>query len=255
MGDTTGSHHDVVRRSFRAQTAQFEGPSSPFAARGDAAVAWVGPLHSDDLVLEVACGAAHVAEPIAPFVRQVVGLDLTRELLHIGAARLAEHGVVNVLLQEGDAEALPFVDGSFDMVVCRSSLHHFGDPGRAVAEMRRVARRGGRVVVSDLVVPVGADRGDFDRLHRLLDASHVRCLTESELDAVCATGADVDHAETTDVRLPLGIAITEQSDADAVVAALRGEMAGGDATGFEPAADGDALTVVFRTRVVRVRRD
>ncbi len=54
--------------------------------------------------------------------------------------------------QEGDATALPFVDASFDLVFCRTAVHHFPDPAVVVAEMARVCRPGGRVAIADLIV-------------------------------------------------------------------------------------------------------
>src|SRR5262245_37434845 len=138
---TTEDHDAVVRDSFEQQADLFTGDDSPFARRTP--IAWFGTLAPDMAVLEVACGAAHVAEELAPHVRQVVGVDLTRALLDLGAERLRGAGVKNVLLQEGDATALPFLDASFDLVVCRAALHHFVDPERLVAEMARVCRPGG----------------------------------------------------------------------------------------------------------------
>jgi len=82
-----------------------------------------------------------------------MGIDLTVALLELGAARLAAANVRNVVLQEGNAEALPFVADSFDLVYCLAALHHIGDPVRAVEEMTRVCRPGGRVVLSDLITP------------------------------------------------------------------------------------------------------
>src|SRR3981081_4425917 len=124
---TASGHDDVVRQSFRQQIGLFSGPDSPFARR-EGAMGWLEPLDPEMIVLEVACGAAHVAETAASSVRQVVGVDLTPELLDLRTARMREAGIENVLLQEGNAEVLPFVDRSFDVVFCRSSLHHFEDP-------------------------------------------------------------------------------------------------------------------------------
>jgi ubiquinone/menaquinone biosynthesis C-methylase UbiE len=134
---------------------------------------WVEPLDEHMIVLDVACGAAHVAEELAPHVRQVVGLDLTPDLLRLGADRLREAGVGNVLLQEGNAADLPFLDQSFDLVLCRSALHHFRHPSDMVREMARVCRRGGRVVVSDMVAPNAEVKEAFDDVHRHLDPSHM----------------------------------------------------------------------------------
>src|SRR5205823_520870 len=134
------------------QVALFSGPDSPFARRADQ-LGWIGPLTLDMIVLDVACGAAHASEPLAAEVRQVVGIDITPALLMLGAQRLRAAGIRNVLLQEANAEALPFLDESFDVVFCRSSLHHFADPERAVTEMVRVCRTGGRIVLVDLIAP------------------------------------------------------------------------------------------------------
>ena len=200
------------------------------------------------VVLDVACGAAHASEPVAPAVRQVVGIDLTPALLHLGAERLRAAGIRNVLLQEGNAEALPFIDESFDVVFCRSSLHHFGDPERAVAEMARVCLTEGRVVIIDIVAPEATDeREAFDDVHRLLDPSHMRTYTESELAEMLPGGVDgVTYGNTVSGRIPIDVIFTEQSDRDAVLARFRAELAGdGARTGFEPAEVDGQLLVSF----------
>jgi ubiquinone/menaquinone biosynthesis C-methylase UbiE len=90
-----------------------------------------------------------------------------------GRRRLA-----NVEVGLAAAEALPFADAAFDLVTCRLAAHHFRDVPAALAEFRRVARPGGRVVVCDTVSPedeaVAAYMHDLE-LRR--DPSHVRNLT------------------------------------------------------------------------------
>jgi SAM-dependent methyltransferase len=240
-------HRDTVRESFRRQVGMFSGPNSPFARRSFGPLSWLEPLDPGMVVLEVACGAAHVTESIAPSVRCVVGIDLTPELLALGAGRLREAGIANVVLQEGDAEALPFVDATFDLVCCRAALHHMADPAKAVAEMARVCRPGGRVALSDLVVPSAEVREAFDHVHRLLDPSHVRTYLESELADVLPAGVALSHGETSNARFPVDIAVTAQSDADAVYGLLRAEIAGGAPTGLEPAEEDGKLVVAFAT--------
>src|SRR2546430_14838591 len=116
----SASEHDaVVRSSFEKQTALFAGDDALFARRSSSAVAWLEPLDRDMIVLDVACGAAHAAEQAAPHVRQVVGVDLPPSLLELGRDRLRTAGIANVLLQQGNAAELPFVDASFDLVICR----------------------------------------------------------------------------------------------------------------------------------------
>ncbi len=244
------SHNDLVRRSFGRQVGLFSRPDSPFAGRADA-TSWLGALAPDLIVLEVACGAAHLAEVTAPSVRQVVAIDLTPELLVLAADRVRQAGIRNVLLQRGDAEDLPFVDDSFDLAYCRASLHHMMDPALAVAEMVRVCRPGGRVVISDLIAPSAGRRAAFDQTHRLLDPSHVRALLDHELLEVFPAGVTVTCSPATTSRLPLEIALSPLSEREVIVAALRHEMAGGTPTGFDPSEDDGTLVVSFTTQVVQ----
>jgi SAM-dependent methyltransferase len=250
------AHDEVVRRSFERQVALFSGPDSPFAHRASGSLSWIEPLRDDMIALDVACGAAHASEPVAPHVRQVVGVDLTPTLLRLGAQRLREAGIENVLLQQANAESLPYVDASFDVVFCRSSLHHFGDPRQAVAEMVRVCRRGGRVVLVDLIAPIPDAREQFDRIHRLIDPSHVHSFLESELVELLPNGMDsVTYADTATIRLPIDIAFTEQSEQDLVLGMLRAEMSGnGETTGLEPTEENGKVVVSFTTTVVHAER-
>jgi SAM-dependent methyltransferase len=253
---TEREHNEVTQASFAKQVGLFSGETAVFAERSASAGAWLGPLDATMILLDVACGAGHAAETAASQVRQVVGLDLARSLLELGAVRLDASGVGNVLLQEGDAASLPFVDHSFDLVFCRSAVHHFPRPERVVAEMARVCRPGGRVVVSDMTVPSPAERQAFDDLHRLMDPSHAGALLEPELIELLAThvGA-VTSAETTGpFALSIDHILTEAGDPAAVMAALRAELDGGPATGFNPVIDPDnaeGLLVSFSSTVVQ----
>lgn len=101
----------------------------------------VGP---GDEVLDVACGTGNAAIPAAEAGARVVGLDLTPELFEAGRARAAAAGV-QVEWVEGDAEALPFEDDSFDVVLstfgCIFAPRHEVTAG----ELERVVRPGGRI--------------------------------------------------------------------------------------------------------------
>jgi ubiquinone/menaquinone biosynthesis C-methylase UbiE len=253
---STHEHDAVVRKSFERQAALFVGDHSPFARRPASAVAWLEPLDPDMIVLDVACGAAHAAEQAAPHVRQVVGIDLTPALLRVGAERLRNNGITNVLLQEGNAAALPFLDASFDLVVCRGALHHFAERGTAVAEMARVCRPGGRVVVADMVAPSAEVRGAFDELHRCLDPSHAGVLLESELaELLEAEVGPLSYGETSDpLRIPIEHILTDAADRDAVTSALQDELAGGASTGFEPIVEDGQMLVSFTNTVMHAER-
>ena len=250
----TPSHEDAVRSSFRQQVDLFTGEDSPFASQTNPQTGWLEPVADHLLALEIACGAAHVAEDLAPLVRAVVGVDLTRELLVLGAGRLRDRGVGNVVLQEGNAERLPFLDGSFDLVYCRASLHHMEEPRRALSEMARVCRPGGRVAVSDLLAPGPDSRDAFDAVHRLLDPSHVRAFLAEELVGAFPESLVVPPLTRSSIRMPLDVVMTARSDRSRLCELLDAEIDGGAATGLEPVREGDALSVEFVMGTLSARR-
>ena len=129
-------HSTTVRQEVARQAPTFAQDDSFFAS--ERLARWIlrtVSLEGVDIALEVACGASHFGEVMAAEVRQVVGLDLTPEMLATGQQRLAGRGVGNVLLQTGDVARLPFLDGSFDLVFCRFAVHHFDAPAQAIAEI------------------------------------------------------------------------------------------------------------------------
>lgn len=98
-------------------------------------------------VLDVGCGTGPVAITAARKGAQVTGIDLSPALLE-HAHRNAETAAVSVEFQEGDAEALPFEDGSFDIVISQFGHMFAPRPDVAMAQMLRVLRPGGRIAFS-----------------------------------------------------------------------------------------------------------
>ena len=101
-------------------------------------------------VLDVGCGTGVFAEKIrgAQPQARVWGMDLVSGMLTKGSARWKRNAEA-VQPVQGDSERLPFADGSFDVVTCANSFHHYPNQGRAVAEMHRVLRPGGRLMLID----------------------------------------------------------------------------------------------------------
>jgi ubiquinone/menaquinone biosynthesis C-methylase UbiE len=258
MADTVESQNELVRREFTRQLPNFVQADSFFARAAESTLEWLQPLDRDQLVLDVACGAAHACEVAAPHVRQVVGIDLTPALLGAGAERLRERGTTNVLLQEGDAAAMPVLDESFDLVFCRFAVHHFPDPRRQLGEMARVCRRGGRVAIWDMVAPDAAMRDDFDELHRLLDPSHARALPAEELiELTDSLVGPITRADGARISTPFSVErlMNEGSARAAVLDALQRELDGGGATGFDPTLDEHGhVQGTFRSLVVHATR-
>jgi ubiquinone/menaquinone biosynthesis C-methylase UbiE len=102
-------------------------------------------------------------------------------MLAVARVHLESKGVTNAVYREADAGALPFPDGSFDLVTCRIAPHHFPDVEAFVREMYRVLRPGGRAVMIDNIVPDDREAADFiNRFEKRRDPSHNRCLTIPE---------------------------------------------------------------------------
>ncbi len=135
--------------------------------------------HPGDLALDVATGTGHVALALAPHVRRVYGLDLTREMLAQAGRLATERGITNVDWVLGDALHLPFADETFDLYTVRAAPHHFPDIDLFLHEAFRVLRPGRHAVLVDCAPPTPAR----DVLHEVevrRDPSHVRSLTVGE---------------------------------------------------------------------------
>lgn len=101
-------------------------------------------------VLDLACGTGIVARHVTPRVGatgSVTGIDINPHMLTVARAA-AENEGVGIDFREGRAEALPFADGSFDLVTCQHAFQFFEDRAAAAREIQRVLAPGGRVAIA-----------------------------------------------------------------------------------------------------------
>ncbi|CAN7318529.1 metalloregulator ArsR/SmtB family transcription factor [Pseudoxanthomonas sp. LjRoot168] len=106
------------------------------------------PLLETGDVLDIASGDGVLAELLSPHAKRYVCIDTSSRVVAAAGERLRRFP--NVEVREGDMHALPFKDGSFDLVVLMHALTYSAKPAQAVAEAARVLRRGGRLLLSSL---------------------------------------------------------------------------------------------------------
>lgn len=175
-------HNDVVREAFTTQATAFA--ATPWISDEQLLQRLVAAAHltGKERVLDIATGPGYVAEAFARAAREAVGIDLTEAMLAIAQERTNQRRIANVSFQVGDVQSLPFENQQFDVVVCRLAMHHFQQPAQVLAEMVRVCRTPGSIVVEDIFASEHPDRAAYqDRFEILRDPSHVRCLPLSEL--------------------------------------------------------------------------
>jgi len=188
------SHDDAVRMRFAATAEGVAAHAREQVGHvREKLRTFLVPLRGDERALDVGTGAGTLAFALAPFVAEVVGVDLVLELLE--AAR--REAPANVTFVEADAGALPFEDASFDLACSRRTLHHVGRPEVAVAELARVTKWGGRVFVDDQLAPADPLAAfELDRFERRRDPSHHRTLSDGDFrDLFDANGLALVRSE------------------------------------------------------------
>ena len=171
---------DATRERFGKTADRIAALQDARAAELEAKVVRFVAPGGEELALDSGSGAGALAFALAPHVREVVAVDLVPELLEEGRKR--GERFPNVSFAEGDATKLPLEDGSFDLTGSLRTLHHIARPELAVAELARLTRPGGRVLVVDQIAPVDpVAAAELNAFERARDPSHARALADIDL--------------------------------------------------------------------------
>jgi arsenite methyltransferase len=115
----------------------------------------LGPLHPGEAILDIGCGAGVDSIVAALMVREsgsVTGVDLVHEMLERAKENARMVGVENITFLEASAEELPFPDNRFDVVISNGAFNLVVDKVKALGEVYRVLRPGGRFMLADQVL-------------------------------------------------------------------------------------------------------
>jgi ubiquinone/menaquinone biosynthesis C-methylase UbiE len=134
----------AVEDGYRRWSSTYDAPGNPLVSVEQPAVWTLLDAAAPGRALDAACGTGRHARHLAERGHEVIGVDRTPEMLSRARENAPEATFV-----EGDLLALPFEDGSFDLLVCALALEHVEDLAMAVQELGRVLRPRGRMVISE----------------------------------------------------------------------------------------------------------
>jgi SAM-dependent methyltransferase len=177
------------------------------------------------VICDVACGVGHFGLSFAGKAGTIVGVDPAPNMLRAMEKLAAKRGL-RVETANARAEALPFADGVFDLTLCRLAAHHFTDIAMAVAEMQRVTRIGGRVVIIDLEGPAEAAAANLNHtIERLHDPTHVRSYPVAEwLSLFSSAGLVVEQSLPGLREFPDGLSVQRWCEISASGIAAENEI-------------------------------
>jgi len=179
----TAEHLAKIRSQFTRQADAYIRMRQTTDEAGLQALVMLSGAQPGHRVLDVACGPGFLTMTFATHCAGAVGVDATDEFLARAQAEAASRGLRNVEFRQGDAERLPFADAAFDVVACRAAFHHFPSPERVLAEMARVVRPDGRVLIADMIASEDPHKAEYhNRMERLCDPTHVRALPASAFE-------------------------------------------------------------------------
>ena len=253
MSDAT--HQNLILDQFTRQATPFSTAGTITDANALRMIVAAARPRPQDTVLDVACGGGIIVCAFAPEVRHATGIDMTPAMLDRARQLAAEKGIGNVSWDEGDVSALPYPDGAFNIVVTRFSMHHFLDPVGVLREMKRVCAPGGWVVVVDMYASEDADKAvEWNRLEKLRDPSHVRCLALSELRTMFSTvglGApDVSYYELRDIVTNLLARSFPNPGDDRKIVDMFTASAQDDRLGIPVQVDGDVIKYAYPVAIL-----
>ena len=113
-------------------------------------------VNAGDTILEVACGPGLVALKIANRASKIYAVDISEPMIEKAKKKMQEMEIKNIEFSVEDAYSLPFDKEMFDTVICNMALHNMMEPQKALSEMRRVLKPGGRLIA--IIVGIGESR-------------------------------------------------------------------------------------------------
>jgi SAM-dependent methyltransferase len=266
MGVTVSAHSQTTERHRLLIEDQFTRQAEIFARspslHNEAALTLLVDAAlpgADDETLDVACGPGTVVAAFAQKVRYSVGLDATEAMLRQARELAAQRGLQNVAWRQGDVYALPFAEASFDIVSCRFAFHHLQDPARAFAEMVRVCRPNGHIVLCDALASDDPSKAAaLNRMERHRDPSTAEFRPLGFLvdlfDRAGLPTPSADYYQVATERDELIARSFPHNDDRALLRRMIDESVDGDTMGMNARRAGDTVTLAYPAVILVARK-
>jgi len=197
------THSQAVDKQFGSQAQDYLTSAVHSQGKDLQRLATLLAPYKEARVIDLGCGAGHASFIAAGAVKNVIAYDLSAQMLDVVAQTASDKQLNNITVRQGVAESLPFDDHSADVIISRYSAHHWHDVGKALREVARVLKLGGKFIMMDVVSP-GHPLLDIylQTVEVLRDTSHVRNYSPGEWLKMASEAGLIAGEVTTD-RLPL----------------------------------------------------
>jgi len=254
--ENTRKHIEKVVSQFTKQAIPFAELSIHLGAME--LLVEMSEVNNKDEVLDVACGPGLVACEFARHASHVTGIDITEAMIDQAREKGRGNNLSNVSWKITNAVPLPFDNDSFSLVITRYSFHHFLEPEKALEEMIRVCKPGGRVLVADVCVK-DEHSTKYDRMEKIRDDSHVHALTESEFTEMLQLSGLTDikrsgYGLDTEVKSLLSASSHTPSDSEEVLNMITTDI-GVDNLGINARYEGEQLMFTFPIAVFTGKKE
>ncbi|PHJ67317.1 methyltransferase type 11 [Nostoc linckia z18] len=190
-----------VRKQYDRLAAVYDQRWSNYVANTLSFLKNWAQISPSDVVLDIACGTGEFERLILTEqpAQQMVGVDISDKMLLVAKQKFCDYP--NVSFYNASVLALPFASNSFDVVVSASSFHYFDDPDAALAEMKRVLKPDGKLVILDwcrdyLVCQI------CDIILKIFDPVYKQCYSQAEFHELL-TSAGFNICRATKIRFGL----------------------------------------------------
>ena len=164
----------------------------------------------DDVVLECACGTGLLTLPMAQICKEIVATDYSDGMLKQTQKKIA--GYPNVTVQKASILDIPFEDNKFDVVVAANVIHLLDEPEKALAEMKRVCKPGGKLIIPTYINKESKNSMVAAKLLSMFGVDFKRQFSlESYKEFFVDHHVDVKEYRIVDGRMPCAFAIISQS--------------------------------------------